>query len=81
VLLTPWAITRPWVVVEIACFMLSQKRVVGIIHGLTPDDALKDPYVAILLDDRVLLDINRLDSYFRELAGRIRIEEEGGSDA
>jgi hypothetical protein len=61
--------------------MLHRKRIVGVTHGLTPDKAMNDPYFGILLDHLVLLDINRLDSYFEELGDRINADREGGSDA
>ena len=61
ILLTPWGIRRPWVLFEISCFRHSRKRIVGVTHGLTVDEVVSDPYVGVLLDRRVLVDINRLD--------------------
>jgi hypothetical protein len=59
VLLTPWAIRRPWVLFEISCFRHSRKRIIGIRHGVTDEEVLRDPYVGVLLDRRVIVDINR----------------------
>ena len=71
VLLTPWAITRTYVWLEIAFFKHSRKRIVGVLHGLSVDDISKDPQIAVLLKKLDLVDINRVDSYFEQLKRRI----------
>jgi hypothetical protein len=80
VLLTPWAIRSSWVLFEISCFRHSRKRIVAVTHGLTNEEVLGDPYVGVLLDRQVIVDINRLDTYFRDLAGRVTVAAEGGSN-
>ena len=77
VLLTPWSIRRPWVLFEISCFRHSRKRIIGIAHGLTTEEILRDPYVGTLLDRRVIVDINKLDGYLQELAARVRESRSG----
>jgi hypothetical protein len=81
VLLTPWGMSRPWVLFEISCFRHSRKRIVGVTHGLTTNEVVGDPYLGVLVDRRVLVDINRLPAYFQELGVRIKVDAEGVSDA
>ena len=42
----------------------------GVLHGLTPETLGAQPGTPVLLKKRNLLDINELDSYFRELKKR-----------
>jgi hypothetical protein len=41
---------------------------------------MADPYVGVLLDRRVIVDINRLDTYFQELGNRIKVDSERGQN-
>ncbi len=80
VLLTPWAITRTYVWLEIAFFKHSRKRIVGVLHGLSVEDITKDPQVAVLLKKLDLVDINRLDSYFEQLRRRVSADAGASSN-
>jgi hypothetical protein len=71
VLLTPWSMQRPWVLLEISCFLHSRKRIVGVVHGLSIEEARAVPAIGALMDRRTLMDINQLDTYFAELQARM----------
>jgi hypothetical protein len=79
VLLTPWALKRPWVLLEIGFFRHARKRIVCVLHGLSPEDLRADPNVPSLLLKLDMLDINDLDSYFAQL--RARVAAEAGKNA
>jgi hypothetical protein len=68
------------VLFEISCFRHSRKRIIGITHCLTGEDVLRDPYVGVLLDRRVIVDINRVDTYFRDLVERVKADAKGDLD-
>ncbi len=71
VLLTPWAIGRTYVWLEIGFFKHSRKRIVGVLHGLSVEEITKDPHVAVLLKKLDLVDLNNVDSYFEQLKRRV----------
>jgi hypothetical protein len=71
VLFTPWSITRPYIWVEIGIFFGANKRIVGILHGLTVEDILTDPKVPTLLKKKDLVYLNDIDSYFAQLEKRV----------
>jgi hypothetical protein len=71
VLLTPWSLKRQWLLLEIGFFRHARKRVVCVLHGLTPESLRADPDVASLLLKLDMVDINDLDSYFSQLRGRV----------
>ena len=77
VLMTPWATKRPYVWLEIGVFWGAGKRIVGILHGITAKELSTQEEIPILLKRIDLLDINKLDSYFRQLKDRVQRKEEG----
>jgi uncharacterized protein YacL (UPF0231 family) len=80
VLLTPWSIKREWVQIEMSWFRRARERIVAITHGMTTKTVLRHPIVGLLLDERVIMDINQLDTYFQQVAGRIKADAEGGNN-
>jgi hypothetical protein len=72
VLLTPWSKTRPYVWLELGAFWASRKRIVGILHGLTSQDISSQEGIPVLLKKMHLLDLNRIDLYFNQLAERVK---------
>jgi hypothetical protein len=70
VLLTPWALARPYVWAEIGAAWGKRIPVVGVLHGLTADTLQAQAGVPLLLKKRNLIDINKLDAYFTELRAR-----------
>ena len=71
VLLTPWALTRPYVWLEIGAAWARQIPIVGILYGMTPGEIQSNPVVPVLLKRRDLIDINRIETYFDQLAERV----------
>ena len=74
VLLTPWALERPYVWAEIGAAWGRRIPIVGILHGLTPTELRSRPGVPIFLNRRDLVDINNIDVYFDQLRARVAAE-------
>jgi hypothetical protein len=72
VLLTPAALTRPYVWMEIGTAWLRQKRIVGILYGLTGDEISTGERTPALLKGMHMRDLNDLDLYLAELRDRSR---------
>ena len=75
VLLTPWAVRRPYILMEIGSFWSDRKRIVGLLHGIAPDVLSSDPSIPVILKRSHLLDLNEIDRYFDELRTRIHKKE------
>lgn len=80
VLLTPWALDRPYVWAEIGAAWGRRIPIVGILHGMTSTELQMRPGVPIFLKKRDLLDINDLEVYFEQLAARINTGASGGTE-
>ena len=76
ILLTPWSATRPYVWLEIGLFRYDGKRIVAILHGLDVDDVSTDNKIPVLLKKLDIVQINDVQSYFEQLARRVRAGEE-----
>lgn len=72
VLLTPWAMSRPYIWMEIGLFWGKKKRVVGVLHGLTTQDVSKDRRIPVLLKKIDLVYLNEIDGYFTQLRQRAK---------
>jgi hypothetical protein len=75
VLLTPTALERPYVWIEIGMFMRVKKRIVTIVYGITPEALARDTRWPLVIKKSRRVDINDIEVYFRELSGRIRASE------
>lgn len=71
VLLTPWSLQRPYIWLEIGAMWGQGKRIVGVLHGLTASDLVAQQGTPALLKRIDLVELNRIDSYFEQLRGRI----------
>jgi hypothetical protein len=72
VILSPEALERPYVWMEIGVAWSRDKRIVGVLHGVTTSElAARDGMPAFLIGIK-LRDINDIDGYFRELEGRVK---------
>ena len=71
VLLTPWSLNRPYVWAEIGAAWGKRTPVIGVLHGLTPEQLHAQVEVPLLIKRRNLIDINHLDDYFSQLRERI----------
>ncbi len=71
VLLTPWAMNRPYVWLEIGAFWIAKKRIVVVLHGLTRDDVAASKFLPVALKRLDFVNLNDIDSYFHQLKERI----------
>jgi hypothetical protein len=72
VLLTPWALDRPYVWAEIGAAWGRRIPIVALLLGLTPTELQARPGVPVLLKKRDLLELNEIEIYLEQLAARIR---------
>jgi TIR domain-containing protein len=70
VLLTPWALDRPYVWAEIGAAWGRRIPIVGILHGMTATEFQSRSGAPIFLKKRDLLDINNIELYFQQLKAR-----------
>lgn len=71
VLLTPWAIKRPYIWLEIGAVWGQGQRIVGVLYGLGVKELMTDEGTPALLKRITLVEINKLDEYFDQLAVRV----------
>jgi hypothetical protein len=72
VLITPWALGRPYVWAEIGAAWGRRIPIVALLLGLTPTELQTRPGVPVLLKKRDLLQLNEIDVYLEQLAARVR---------
>jgi len=70
VLLTPWALSRPYIWAEIGAAWGRRIPIVGVLHGISAAELQSRPEVPVFLKKRDLLDLNELDAYFQQLKSR-----------
>ena len=73
VLLTPWALSRPYVWAEVGAAWGRRIPIVGILHGVSFDDLQSDARIPLIIKRRDCLQLNDFQSYLDQL--RQRIEE------
>lgn len=71
VLLTPWALDRPYVWAELGVAWGRQIPIIVILHGVSSQELQAKTSVPLFLKKRNLIDINELDSYFNQLMARV----------
>jgi hypothetical protein len=71
VLLTPWSIKRPYIWLEIGAIWGQNRRIVGVLYGLTAKELVGQDGTPALLKRIDLVELNRIDPYFDQLKGRI----------
>ena len=71
VLLTPWALDRPYVWAEIGAAWGRRIPIVGILHGMTSTELQSRRGIPIFLKKRDLVDINEIELYFEQLRSRV----------
>lgn len=72
VLITPWALNRPYVWAELGAAWGRRIPIVGLLHGLTASNLQSMPGIPILLKKRDLLSLNEIDIYLKQLRERVR---------
>ena len=71
VLITPWALERPYVWAELGAAWGRRIPIVGLLLGLSAAELQSRPGVPILLKKRDLLPLNEIDVYLGQLRGRV----------
>lgn len=71
VLLTPWAMDRPYVWAELGAAWGRRIPIVALLLGITPAELQSRSGVPILLKKRDLIELNDIDTYLNQLRLRI----------
>lgn len=71
VLLTPWAMDRPYVWAELGAAWGRRIPIVALLLGITPAELQSRSGVPILLKKRDLIELNDIDTYLNQLRFRI----------
>jgi hypothetical protein len=74
VLLTPWALERPYVWAEIGAAWGRRIPIVALLLGITAMELQVRPGIPVLLKKRDLLALNDIETYFEQLAARVQRE-------
>jgi len=72
VLLTPWALDRPYVWAEIGAAWGRRIPIVALLLGITPTELQTRPGIPVLLKKRDLLQLNDIEVYLEQLKGRVQ---------
>lgn len=70
VLLTPWALERPYVWLEIGAAWMIDIRIIGVLYGISFED-LSNSKSPILIKKNNLIQINDFDKYLEQLKERL----------
>jgi hypothetical protein len=70
VLLTPWALDRPYVWAELGAAWGRRIPIVALLHGMTAGDLQSRPGIPVLLKRRDLIPLNEIDTYLEQLRRR-----------
>ena len=70
-LVTPWALDRPYVWAELGAAWGRRIPIIGLLHGLSAGELQARPGVPILLKKRSLLPLNDIEIYLGELRARV----------
>jgi hypothetical protein len=72
VLLTPWALERPYVWAEIGAAWGRRIPIVAFLLGITATELQSRPGIPVLLKKRDLLQLNEVEVYLDQLSGRVQ---------
>lgn len=70
VLLTPWALDRPYVWIELGAAWGRRIPIVALLLGITPGELQNRPGIPVLLKKRDLLELNDIETYLDQLRRR-----------
>jgi hypothetical protein len=70
VLMTPWAIERPYVWAELGTAWYRRIPIVILLVGMTPAEFQSKPGIPVFVKKRNMVDLNNIDSYLEELTTR-----------
>lgn len=77
VLLTPWALDRPYVWAELGAAWGRRIPIVALLLGLTPAELQARPGIPVLLKKRDLLLLNDIETYLEQLRSRVVSQHPG----
>jgi len=72
VLLTPWALDRPYVWAELGAAWGRRIPIVALLQGITPAELQSKSSVPIFIKKRDLLPLNDIETYFEQLRERVK---------
>jgi hypothetical protein len=72
VLVTPWALQRPYVWLEIGVAWYRQIPIIVLLLGIAAADFQAKATIPVVLKERNMLPLNSVDRYFAELADRVK---------
>jgi nucleoside 2-deoxyribosyltransferase len=70
VLLTPWALDRPYVWAELGVAWGRGIPLIALLLGLTPSELQARPGVPVFLKKRNILELNEIETYLKQLRTR-----------
>lgn len=70
VLLTPWALERPYVWAELGAVWGKGLPIIGILYGMSITELQSKPGIPIFLKAENLVEINNIEVYFKQLKQR-----------
>jgi hypothetical protein len=71
VLMTPWALERPYVWAELGAAWTRRIPIVILLQGMTPGEFQSHPGVPVFLKKRNMVDLNAVESYLAALKKRV----------
>ena len=77
VLLTPWALERPYVWIELGAAWGRRIPIVALLLGITPGELQSRAGVPVMLKKRDLLELNDIDTYLVQLRRRVEQDRIG----
>ena len=72
VLLTPWAMERPYVWAELGAAWARRIPIIVLLHGLTAAELQSRPGAPVFLKEKNCRQLNDVGRYFEELRQRVR---------
>jgi hypothetical protein len=72
VLLTPWALDRPYVWAELGAAWGRRIPIVILLHGITPGELQSRAGIPVFLKKRDMVELNEIETYLAQLRRRVR---------
>lgn len=69
-LLTPWALGRSYIWLEVGAARYKNIKIVTVLHGITVDEIQQDSNIPVLLKKHDIFEINQLPNYFIQIKSR-----------
>jgi hypothetical protein len=71
VLMTPWALERPYVWAELGAAWIRRIPIVILLQGMTPGEFQSRPGIPVFLKKRNMVDLNAIETYLAQLRRRV----------